>query len=596
MNSPDWFSTIWNTFKAECNTNDSFAANHAIPSFGKKYVGDGIVSLPLKERENAARSRFERTCDRMVGVNELIASDNFLTNYCLEDIFYHATDFIDSVCSYENRYLNEIPDSEFHLNFGVGPGASHGVKGNSWIDKLASSDLTFYPHQSSLYRYYLSGIRGSALEQVELERASTFGVRPVLGSKGAFAPKTNETERLIGTEASLPMGYQLSIHAYLSKRLRRFGLDLSDQQFKNRALARRGSIDGSLSTIDLSDASDSVSIELVKKLFKNQKGLLWALLYFRANHIVFKRGKTETVIELPMLSTMGNGYTFVIETLVFMALAIGLAKSLSVKLDWKSAEANFGVYGDDIIVPVTLFFPMVDLLTKVGFIANLDKCFTAPSPFRESCGGDYHLGAPVRPIYLYELNSDQKLYSAINRLISWSAQHDINIDNTLALLAQRVTELYTVPMGEECSSGLRVPSCLLPPDFVCKPISATLATTLKVSLIHSGATVFLYWKPKPCRVTYFFVKRQGEEKEYLLKKRYEHAPYGVLQAALQGMVRNNSSFKRNDVVRYELTFGVALWWDALSDDLRIFQSDVGYLERYASIVQRILDRSVPQGW
>jgi hypothetical protein len=83
------------------------------------------------------------------------------------------------------------------------------------------------------------------------------------------------------------------------------------------------------------------------------------------------------------ISSMGNGFTFALESLIFGALVrCAIRRTGSVK---KSA-----VYGDDLIVPVTAAPYLKTLLEYFGFQLNEDKSFAA-GPFRESCGKDFYL-------------------------------------------------------------------------------------------------------------------------------------------------------------------------------------------------------------
>lgn len=90
------------------------------------------------------------------------------------------------------------------------------------------------------------------------------------------------------------------------------------------------------------------------------------------------------------VSSMGNGFTFELETLIFWALATAV-----------SEKGKILVYGDDIICHVEDASKVVLMLDVCGFSTNSRKSFTA-GPFRESCGGHYHLGRDVTPPYFKE--------------------------------------------------------------------------------------------------------------------------------------------------------------------------------------------------
>jgi hypothetical protein len=204
-------------------------------------------------------------------------------------------------------------------------------------------------------------------------------------AKLCFVPKNAKTDRAICVEPSLNSMWQLAIGDDITRRLKRFGVDLSDQT-RNQSLAREGSITGALATLDLSSASDSLSRELVFHLL----GYEWAtfLDYFRSGFVQY--GKVR--MKLHKFSSMGNGFTFPLESLIFYALASSCCES-------KKELERTSVYGDDIIIPVERAPLLIKALSDVGFTTNEKKSFIA-GPFRESCGKDYLMGIDVRPSFL----------------------------------------------------------------------------------------------------------------------------------------------------------------------------------------------------
>lgn len=205
----------------------------------------------------------------------------------------------------------------------------------------------------------------------------------------AFVPKNFKTDRAICTEPLLNSMHQNGLGDYVSSRLRRVGIDIRDQSANQRA-ALYGSISNESATLDLSSASDSISTGLVEHLLPEEWYLL--LSEFRtAECLVDGR-----IISLEKISSMGNGFTFPLETLIFWALAEAVKDRVCANHRIRTL-----VYGDDIITPV----PCVPLLTKVlrctGFTLNSEKSFW-DGTFRESCGCDYVLGKNVRPVYVKE--------------------------------------------------------------------------------------------------------------------------------------------------------------------------------------------------
>lgn len=177
---------------------------------------------------------------------------------------------------------------------------------------------------------------------------------------------------------------QLGIGSTMAKRLKsRAGIDLRDQSV-NRRLAREGSITGDLATLDLSSASDTISTKLVEHLLPPE----WfdLLSRFRTGTVTTPFGEE---MRLQKFSSMGNGFTFPLESLIFWALTSSVA----------AGRETVSVYGDDIICPTECVEEVMQVLNCVGFAVNKEKSFW-DGPFRESCGGDYLSGIDVRPCYI----------------------------------------------------------------------------------------------------------------------------------------------------------------------------------------------------
>lgn len=203
--------------------------------------------------------------------------------------------------------------------------------------------------------------------------------------------------------------------------------DLSDQS-TNMNLARTGSIDNSLVTIDCSAASDSISRKLCQ-------AVLPEAVY---NDIISATSKSErpridrwgrpktyydpvfgtmpSTREYNMVCTMGNRITFPLECEIFSAILRLAAELCSVKV----GSYNSAVYGDDIIAPREIAPTLISLLEAFGFVVNADKSFYGDEFFRESCGGEYFHGESVTTQYW-----PRKALSKRNALPSLvSLQHD----------------------------------------------------------------------------------------------------------------------------------------------------------------------------
>lgn len=209
----------------------------------------------------------------------------------------------------------------------------------------------------------------------------------VPGNRIVTVPKNYKTDRTIAIEPDMNMYVQKGIGALMRERLRLAGCDLNDQS-RNQRLARVGAISGRLATIDLSMASDTVSRVLVQKFIR--RDWLDALEMCRSPFGVLPSGEK---IFYQKFSSMGNGFTFELESLIFYSLALAWTEVHGEEV------SRVSVYGDDIILPSTVAGSFCDLLDDVGFRANAKKSYWA-GPFRESCGKHYFLEHDITPFYL----------------------------------------------------------------------------------------------------------------------------------------------------------------------------------------------------
>jgi hypothetical protein len=217
-------------------------------------------------------------------------------------------------------------------------------------------------------------------------------------------PKTLKTPRIIAIEPTAMQYAQQSIlHALLdSWREDPFlseYVTLQDQT-PNQSLARRGSIDGSLATIDLSEASDRVSNQLVRFLLAPWPDFSEAVDACRSRSADVPG---FGVLRLAKFASMGSALTFPIETMVFLAVVfhrLRLAQPAASLRELKiKALSTTRAYGDDLIAPVAIVRDVIHDLETLGFKVNMDKTFYRGS-FRESCGKDYYAGVDISTVRL----------------------------------------------------------------------------------------------------------------------------------------------------------------------------------------------------
>lgn len=347
----------------------------------------------------------------------------------------------------------------------VGPGQSVRGRGGDFYTKMFSSELT--TTSLELYKSYSKTVATlPSWWMAEISRFNTNGTPTVVeGNRLSVVPKNVDISRTICVEPTLNMWYQLGVGNLLSARLRQFfGIDLACQQGVNRELARLGSLDcssTSLSTIDLESASDSISLEIIRSLFPQWFSDL--LLDLRSPISRLPDGST---LQLEMVSTMGNGFTFPLQTLIFACVVSAVYSQLGISPERVDSHErprkgnaprwpNWAVNGDDIVVRSDAYNRVVHVLSLLGFRVNTLKSFSN-GPFRESCGADFFKGRFVRGVYLKRLGSAQDVYVAFNKFVRWSASMSISLDTTLRYLLTKA-RFNPVPWWESDDAGFKVP-------------------------------------------------------------------------------------------------------------------------------------------
>ena len=274
-------------------------------------------------------------------------------------------------------------------------------------------------------------------------------------------PKTLKTPRIIAVE---PTAMQYSQHAiaevlvgYLE------GVDnplrslvgFRDQGL-NRLMAQRGSHDGSLATLDLSEASDRVSNQLVRALvadFPNVGEGLEATRSRKADVPGFG------VVRLAKYASMGSALCFPVEAMVFCTIVfMGIERALSRRVtrnDVRSFLGQVRVYGDDIIVPADYAASVIRSLEDFGLRVNADKSFWT-GRFRESCGKEYFAGDDVSIVRCRSIPPTSRKDAP--ELISWVSMRNQFYSSGYWRVARAIDEflgqIMPLPLVAESSSVL----------------------------------------------------------------------------------------------------------------------------------------------
>lgn len=355
------------------------------------------------ERRTAAIAKWRTVEERNGLTNAHLKDDGYLDHPCNEVGLVKLRHLLAKAREYVHDVIGDAPSLDIaHAMYSGGASTSRRrTHGHPAMKFLGRVDATRH-----MWLVFQRLFPGTAYGRHILE--SGLDPRFVSGSILFTVPKNADIDRVACKEPDLNVFIQKSFGNQIRYLLKRKGIDLNDQTI-NGELARQGSIDGRLATLDLSSASDSVTVELVR----------WLLPPDWFYYLDAARSHTITIdgIETPisMFSSMGNGFTFELESLIFYSLA----RAMNFMLGYRG---RISVYGDDIIVPTETAPYLIQLLRAVGFTVNSEKSFI-DGPFRESCGAYWHAGVDVKPFFIKgPIMTVSDLIKVLNQLTSWSSR------------------------------------------------------------------------------------------------------------------------------------------------------------------------------
>lgn len=384
------------------NDSESFRRDYLVTEFLSKAK---FLDLGVSRKETALRS-FKESESRCLETNRRLRR-------FAESPIGHLRE--NAIMSMATRKIGAVLGNVSSIDWARcmwGPGNTFSLKGSvSLGDKLLEERISITP---SALRYF-SPIFGSDILWAQargIEASAPFSPLScefdvVRGCRVTVVPKNAKTDRTIAIEPTGNIFLQKAIGSHIRHRLKKVGINLNDQT-TNQRLARWGSKYGHLATLDLRQASDSVSRLLVWDLLP----LEWAsLLNDLRSSWYFMDGRWSYAEKF---SSMGNGFTFELESLIFWALTSSVAEYLG------QNATHVSVYGDDIICPTECAPLLIEVLDFVGFETNQKKTFVT-TPFRESCGAHYFKGFDVTPVYQKELpDRREEVYRLANRLRRYS--------------------------------------------------------------------------------------------------------------------------------------------------------------------------------
>lgn len=391
---------------SEYTSADAFAVDYGVVSFLKKNA-----DLPSSiDRRQAAITAFASSEERCKETN------GRLTAWMNGDLKIDAS--VVEVIHLAQRKISRLlskPPNLLDGPYSWGPGATYELTRTCAYPDTKAVELPFFV-TGSAWKHAARVMDADLHWKDAIAKANSTYKGPIFaivpGGRYDTVPKTVLTDRSILVEPRLNTILQKRVGLQLKGLLKRVDVDLEDQSRNQVLAAMARHMD--LATLDLEAASDSVSRKVVEILLPP----CWfdILDDLRSK---WYQGVDGTWLRLEKFSSMGNGFTFELESLIFWALA-----SASSELSYRS---TVGVYGDDIIVHRDAVPLLVESLSTLGFVLNKEKSFV-DGEFFESCGKHYFGGHDVTPLYQKCTPRDGAEAARLgNRLLRYAARLGLHV-------------------------------------------------------------------------------------------------------------------------------------------------------------------------
>lgn len=376
---------------ANYNSADSFSADYLIVSFLSKYKGHDFGV----DTAQVALGKFTQAEFKCLLTNRRFSAEASSTV---------IRGRVDRILSSARRKIASVlgPFDIVKVNEDCrwGPGTTHGLNRKSCTvdNKLSKLPMTVTAGSVGLMRAHIESDPHWFAAIIEGEPpVGPFCLLPscfqiIDSNKVVTVPKNAKTDRTIAAEPTGNSFLQQGVGRFIRRRLRSVGIDL-DNQSTNQVWASLAH-DLGLATLDLSAASDTIAKELVSWLLP----IDW-FIYLDRIRSHFGLLPDGSRVRYQKFSSMGNAFTFELETLIFWALCRSV-------VDEEIGRGIVSAYGDDLIVPQTCAQAVVEVLEFCGFSTNVDKSYTS-GRFFESCGKHYFDGFDVTPVFQKEVLFDR---------------------------------------------------------------------------------------------------------------------------------------------------------------------------------------------
>lgn len=289
-----------------------------------------------------------------------------------------------------------------------------------------------------------------------------------LGSRGTSVYKDTKKRRFINIECFLNVVMQMVFATGFRLCLKHnANNDLELGQDRHRQMIK----DPTVSTVDESNASDSIHHTLTRLMLKNKR--VFSTLNSLRSEFILLNEKVVTANArfshvknwhpVVKTSSMGNGFTFELLTLTLLALV-------------REFDPQGSVYGDDIICKSNNANDVVHSITAAGFIVNEKKSFLG-KPLRESCGRFFLDG--YGDITCYDIkwcHNINDVILSVNKLGRIVRQNNIShpIIDILRASHARLLALIPAPLRGPITDGDQLPTWVEDRNYIrCHMTSKT---------------------------------------------------------------------------------------------------------------------------
>jgi hypothetical protein len=345
----------------------------------------GKMLLPCTpERERKAMSDYVQ-CDKEVDYNDSILPDSYLSEFGRLGQLLFGSLF--------SKVDRDVYKGDIRPKHGPGATAERLTSNGKYLTRYWTDRLEKVFHVGDFLYPNIRHVDDCYDDVNFLEPGDEMPSRVI------SVPKTQKTPRIIAIEPSTVQYVQQGILEVITRYTQSSflnGFIGSGDQEPNQLLAQKGSSDGSLATLDLSEASDRVSSKLVSGLLARHHLTRDAVFACRSERASVPG---HGVIPLSKFASMGSALCFPIEAMIFLTIIF-----LSIEKEQGHRFSNISdispyigrvrVYGDDIIIPIEYVHTCVDLLEYFGARVGQSKSFWT-GRFRESCGKEFFEGHDV---------------------------------------------------------------------------------------------------------------------------------------------------------------------------------------------------------